>query len=84
MTAVKTAISLDEDLLARIDEAARELRLPRSRLLARAAETFLEDHANQKLLDQLDRAYSGEPTADEIELRRRHRGGHRRSVEGTW
>lgn len=84
MAAVKTAVSLDEKLLERIDQAAEDLRLPRSRLLARAAEEFLVDHENRKLLERLDRAYSDPPTAEEAELRRRHRRRHRRAVEGSW
>ena len=38
MTAIKTAISLEEPLLQRIDKLARGLGLPRSRVLAQAAE----------------------------------------------
>ena len=84
MAAVKTAVSLDEKLLERIDQAAGELRLPRSRLLARAAEEFLSDHENRKLLERLDRAYGDPPTEEEEELRRRRRAEHRRTVEGSW
>jgi metal-responsive CopG/Arc/MetJ family transcriptional regulator len=83
MAAVKTAVSLDEDLLARIDRAADELRLARSRLLARAAEEFLAEHESRKMLAGLDRAYTGEQTAEEEELRRRQRGRHRRALEGS-
>lgn len=82
--AIKTAVSLDEDLLERIDRVAQELRLPRSRLLARAAEEFLTEHENRRLLERLNRAYSEQPTAEEAELRRRHRRRHRRTVEGSW
>lgn len=84
MAAVKTAVSLDEKLLERIDQVADELRLPRSRLLARAAEEFLVEHENRKLLERLNRAYSEGPTAEEVELRLRHRRRHRRLVEGSW
>ena len=80
----KTAISLDESLLERIDQAARELRLPRSRLLARATEEFLTEHENRKLLERLDRAYSDHPTAEEVGVRGGHRRRHRRAVEGSW
>lgn len=82
--AIKTAVSLDEDLLKRIDRAAQELQLPRSRLLARAAEQFLTEHENRALLERLNRAYSDPPTAEETELRRQRRRRHRRGVEGSW
>jgi metal-responsive CopG/Arc/MetJ family transcriptional regulator len=81
---IKTAVSFDEKLLERIDRAAQELRLPRSRLLARAAEEFLTEHENRALLERLNRAYCDRPTAEESELRRRQRGRHRRAVEGSW
>lgn len=81
---VKTAVSLDEELLERIDRVAEELRLPRSRLLARAAEEFLAEHENRKLLEQLNQAYSDAPAPEEEELLRGHRRRHRRRVEGSW
>ncbi len=84
MVAMKTAISLDQRLLERIDQAAEELDLPRSRLLARAAEEFLAEHETRKLLERLDRAYADQPTTEEKELLERHRGRRRQALEGTW
>lgn len=80
MSTVKTAISLDAPLLERIDEAARELELPRSRLLARAAEEFLRRRDNARLLTRLDEAYSGGPTPEEESLGKGRREVHRRLV----
>lgn len=84
MTAVKITVSFDKGLLERIDQAADELHLRRSRLLARAAEEFLSDHTSRKLLERFDRAYADPPTEEEKELRRRRRHQHRRTVEGSW
>ena len=81
--ATKTSISLDETLLERIDQAARELDLPRVRLLAHAAEEFLTGRENRKLLEQLVRAYSDSPSAEETELRRRHGNRYRRAAENS-
>ncbi len=84
MSSVKTAISLDAPLLKQIDAAAAELRIPRSRLLARAAEEFLLKHQNAKLLDALNKAHASGPSDADIERRRAWKRQHRRRVEGEW
>lgn len=86
MTTVKTAISLDRELLEQIDAVARESGQPRSRLLATAAREYLRNRESRRLLQELDRAHSstaaGEVREDpERELRRRK---HRKLVEGEW
>lgn len=84
MAAVKTAISLDESLLAGVDALARKLELPRSRVLALAAEELLARYENRDLLDRLNRAYSGSPTPEERAIAKGMRLRHRRRVEGQW
>lgn len=84
MSSVKTAISLEAPLLQQIDAAATELRMPRSRLLAKAAEEFLLRHQNAKLLAALNQAHAGGPTDEEIEHRRAWKRQHRRRIEGAW
>lgn len=84
MATIKTAISLEEPLLIRIDDAARALEVPRSRLLALAAEEFLERHDNARLLAQLDRAYADEPTPEEQRLRQAHKNRRRSRGNGDW
>ncbi len=86
MASVKTAISLDRELLEQIDAVARESGEPRSRILASAAREYLRNRENRRLMEALNCAYSpGE--ADEVrqaperELRRRK---HRELVEGEW
>lgn len=54
ITVIKTAISLEAGLLGRIDEVARELDVPRSRLLSQAATQFLERYDNAHLLARLN------------------------------
>jgi predicted transcriptional regulator len=82
---IKTAISLDEELLRRVDAVARELDEPRSRVLARAAEDFLRRLENQHLLESLNRAYSDEvPGPEEAAEKALRRERHRRLVEGEW
>ena len=84
MASVKTAISLDAPLLRQIDTVAAELNVPRSRLLALAAEEFLRRHENAKLLADLNRAHADGPTAEEVEARRMWKRQHRRRLEGEW
>ena len=86
MPAVKTAISLDETLLERVDQLASELHVPRSRLLARAAEELLERYENRQMLSRLNRVHAVETQAHEAqrELRRHHQAGLRRRLEGEW
>lgn len=88
MSAIKTAISLDEGLLRRIDAVARELDEPRSRVLARAAEDFLRHRETRRLLERLDVAHADDEVREPVEpvpvekaLRRRK---HRQLVEGEW
>lgn len=57
MGTTKTAISLDQDLLQRVDAVAEELHEPRSRIRAHAAEEFLRRHKNRQILERLDQAY---------------------------
>jgi len=84
MATVKTAVSLEGSLLERIDEVAETLELPRSRVIARAAEDFLERWESRRLLDELNRAHADEPTPEEMELQRRMRALHREVVTGEW
>ncbi len=67
---VKTAISMDRSLLARIDAAPTELSLSRSRFLARAAEELVRKLENRKLLAQINEAYAGGPDEEEREQQR--------------
>jgi len=86
MSAVKTAISLEERLLSQIDAAAEELELPRSRVLAMAAEEFLRRRESARLLAELNAAYGDEndDMAEEKAWRQRAKPHHRRLVEGEW
>ena len=84
MSYVKTAISLQETLLQKIDALARELDLSRSRLFALAAEEFLQRYQNQKLLDAINAAYDDLPDSDEETLYQHRRYQHRQLVNDQW
>lgn len=64
MATVKTAISLEDTLFAKIDDLAKELNLSRSRLIALAAEAYVEQYQNQRLLDAINNAYDNDTEED--------------------
>jgi metal-responsive CopG/Arc/MetJ family transcriptional regulator len=65
MRSVKTAISVERTLFDRVNDAARRLSIPRSRLFVIAAKEYLERHESQWMLDRLTAAYSdGEDQED--------------------
>jgi len=58
---VKTAISLDTNLLKEADQTARALGLSRSRLFSLALEDYLRQRRQQQILEQLNQTYSDHP-----------------------
>ncbi len=84
MSYVKTAISLQETLLQKIDALARELDISRSRLFALAAEEFLQRYQNQNLLEAINAAYDDLPDPEEAPLPQHMRYRHRRLVNEQW
>ena len=70
MAQVKTGISLDADLFDAAERLAKELRLSRSGLYARALEELIERQRSQKLLDDLNAAYGGPPDPEDEALMR--------------
>lgn len=65
---MKTAVSIPDELFRAIDASARELKLSRSALLARAAKEFLERHrAPVDATNAWNQAleHGGQPSEDE-------------------
>lgn len=76
MTKVKTAISIDEDLLEKTASIAEELDIPRSQVVSMALEEYVQRYRNKQLLDQINEAYADAPDSDEtgtMEIIRSHR-----------
>ncbi len=84
MSHVKTAISLQETLLERIDELAREMSVSRSHLFAIAAEEYLQRHRNQDLLERINQAFVDAPDPSELDRLHSMKRSHRKIVEGEW
>src|SRR5258706_15306579 len=65
MATVKTAISLDQALFKETNRTARELRVPRSRVISIALEEFFRRRRSREMTEQLNRVYAGGPTKEE-------------------
>ena len=61
MAHVKSAISIEESIFLRMDTLARDLGMPRSRLITMAMSEFLDRHERRKLLEKIDAAYAEPP-----------------------
>lgn len=76
MPKVKTAISIDVELLEETDSIAEGMDIPRSRLVALALEDYIRRFRNKQLLHRINDAYRDELDADEAgtnEIIRSHR-----------
>ena len=70
---MKTAISVDDTLMEQADEAARDLGLSRSGLIAEALRAYLRQRRSVQITQQLNQAYPNAPTAKERQLVRKFR-----------
>ena len=76
MPKVKTAISIDDFLLAETVNLAQELDIPKSQVVSLALEEYIRHHRNKQLLSQLNEAYSDAPDSEDksnLEIIRSHR-----------
>jgi metal-responsive CopG/Arc/MetJ family transcriptional regulator len=81
---VKTAISIQKSLFEQAESLAQQLNMSRSSLFGLAIETFIKNHQNQILLDEINQAYSDEPDKSETTRLSKMRKSHRKLVENEW
>jgi metal-responsive CopG/Arc/MetJ family transcriptional regulator len=81
---IKTAISIRKSLFEEAENLAQELNVSRSELFGLAIETFVRSHQNQKLLEEINQAYSDEPDPSEKVRLNKMRKHHRNRVRNTW
>ncbi len=62
---MKTAISLQDTLMAQADDAARELGMSRSGLIAEALREYLQRRRRAQITKRLNEAYADQPSAAE-------------------
>ena len=71
---MKTAISLPDSLFAEAEQAAKRLRMSRSKLYAIAIAQFLKQHGSREVTERLNEVYAKEksqldPILRELQLR---------------
>jgi metal-responsive CopG/Arc/MetJ family transcriptional regulator len=81
---MKTAISLDDDLLREADETARQMGLSRSRLLALALRDYLVHRRREKVLAQLNEVYANAPSGEEKRTTTRMKSKFRSTITDRW
>jgi metal-responsive CopG/Arc/MetJ family transcriptional regulator len=83
-TTIKTAISIQKTLFEEAESLAQQLNMSRSQLFGLAIETFIKNHQNQLLLDEINKAYSDDPDPSEKVSLSKMRNQHRKIVENEW
>jgi metal-responsive CopG/Arc/MetJ family transcriptional regulator len=81
---IKTAISIQKTLFEQAENLAQQLNMSRSHLFGLAIETFVKNHQNQILLDEINQAYSDQPDKNETILLSKMRKSQRKLVESEW
>lgn len=81
---MKTAISLEDELLMKADRTARQMGISRSRLLSLALESYLRKRRNKETLDQLNRVYAGEPGPEERRIVAGMKRRFRSTIHESW
>jgi predicted transcriptional regulator len=85
MPGVKTAISLDEELLIKVSRLADDLHVSRSKIFTLAMQDYLKKQENQSLLAQLNEAYEDFPSEEERGISKSMHIKHNNIVEqGSW
>lgn len=84
MASVKTAISMDAGLFKEVDRLSRKLRVPRSRICARALREFVRKYESRELLKRINEAYRDGPDADEKRTLEAMRRISARAIRETW
>jgi metal-responsive CopG/Arc/MetJ family transcriptional regulator len=69
----KIAIAIDNSLMEQADEAARDLGLSRSGLIAQAFQDLLGKRRQSRISEQLNKAYANKPSPADRRLVRRLR-----------
>lgn len=81
---MKTAISIDDELLQEADETARRMGLSRSRLFAMAIGDFIERQRREQILERLNEVYGEGMAPAEKRLLKRIKTKVRRAVKDRW
>ena len=81
MPGVKTAISLNEELLIKVSRLADDLHVSRSKVFTLAVQDYLKKQENQSFLAQLNEAYEDFPSEEERGISKSMRIKHNNIIE---
>jgi metal-responsive CopG/Arc/MetJ family transcriptional regulator len=81
---MKTAISIDHEILQEADKTARRMGLSRSRLFAMAVGDFLQRQQQEQMLLRLNEVYASERDPAEKRLLKGIKAKARRTVKDPW
>ena len=81
---VKTAISLDKELLDKVESLASALQVSRGVVFTLAIKEFLARHNDAGMLESLNAVYGDDIDAQDAELLDRHRRRLAIRMEGQW
>lgn len=84
MHTMKTAISVDDQLLHEADQAARQMGLSRSRLFSVALGEYLRHRRQDQMLDRLNQVYASEPTAAQRRKTAKLKAKFRSTIKDRW
>ena len=75
---VKTAISLNNTLFAKVEALTQELNISRSRLFAIAVQEFIERYETERMLAALNEVYDNLPDEEDKAIQRGIQEYHRK------
>jgi metal-responsive CopG/Arc/MetJ family transcriptional regulator len=81
---MKTAISIEDEVLQEADKTARRMGLSRSRLFALAVGDFLQRQRQEQMLLRLNEVYSNEAEPAEKRLLKGIKAKARGTVKDRW
>jgi metal-responsive CopG/Arc/MetJ family transcriptional regulator len=81
---MKTAISIEDEILREADETARRMGLSRSRLFALAVGDFLQRHRQEQMLARLNEVYSSDAQPADKRLLKGIKTKAGRTIKESW
>jgi hypothetical protein len=84
MATIKTAISVESVIFNEMDSLSKRLKVPRSRLFARAAEEFVNRQRKEGLLERINHVYGDPNNQEDPEYIKRIKRKQGQTVKEQW
>ena len=81
---MKTAISVENDLLEEADRVAEQVGVSRSRLFSLALRDYLNHRRQEEMIERLNQVYGGQPDAEEARTTQRMKAKFRGAIGDRW